>query len=99
MVHVLHRPILLDSLPFQMSGSLSLILPSGDFPGEGVVVPLRDDIHGKYLINLNNTSFYSELNLVHVGECFVSIQLTVFKTWTIKLKYYRSPENLTFDLS
>ena len=29
---------------------LSLILPSGDFPGEGRVVPFRDDIHDKYLI-------------------------------------------------
>ena len=26
---------------------LSLILPSGGFPGEGVVVPFRDDIRDK----------------------------------------------------
>ena len=31
---------------------LSLILPSGDFPGEGGVVPFRDDIHDKYLITI-----------------------------------------------
>ena len=31
---------------------LSLILPSGDFPGESGVVPFRDDIHDKYLIKI-----------------------------------------------
>ena len=31
---------------------LSLSLPSYDFPGEGGVVPFRDDIHDKYFINI-----------------------------------------------
>ena len=31
---------------------LSLILPSGDFLGEGGVVPFRDAIHEKYLIKI-----------------------------------------------
>ena len=30
----------------------SLILPSGDFPGEDGVVPFRDDIRDKYLIKI-----------------------------------------------
>ena len=30
----------------------SLILPSGNFPGEGGIVPFRADMHGKYLIKI-----------------------------------------------
>ena len=31
---------------------LSLILPSGDFPGEGGVVRFQDDLYDKYLIKI-----------------------------------------------
>ena len=57
-----------------VSQGRSLILPSGNLPGEGGVVPFRDDnmtnIRSKYR---SNTSFCSELNVEHVGESFVSI--------------------------
>ena len=33
---------------------LSLILPSGDFPGDGCVVPFIDAIHDKFLIEIQH---------------------------------------------
>ena len=52
MVHFLTYTCFIGLLTVpDVNKGLSLILPSGDFPGEGGFVPFRDE-HDKYLIKI-----------------------------------------------
>ena len=90
------------SVPWHYPTSISVIDPVCP----QAILPMRVALFTSGMIHItniwsryrNNASLYSELNVEHVGEDFVSIPQIVFEIGLVNLKDCRFPENLTFDL-